>query len=675
MSDTASAAATLPVALVYGDTGACEHLRSALAEFNADIVYDSTGSELDRTALGNSGARVAVVNLDDVLDPDLDDVYTVLETSGCRVVFNDPASSVDLEGWERARWVRHLAAKLRDDVDVDPPRPVDAEPVDVAEAANLGDQWLDDALGVLASDEDIQAAAPTEPAPSPGVDLGAVQIPGDDIEDDLASDFDFTAESAPATTDAADAPNEGATAADNPLDDRAFDFELELPDLSDPASVADVDPVSAQGAAATDVTDPDEPSWDDVEQQLNSSFDGEHAAHVEEATHAAAADAKPAAATGANEPDVSDDAGLHVDSLSIDWSLLDDASVAASESSSRTADDVAEGLDAMFDRAQPGLEDDPGDFEVHAEAPAGGADDDDAPDAGQHAALPPSSQWTLVDDTIEQPPSGRADPDQPSATSAPGDAVAATLADRDFGIELVDPIEYLAPEAPPRETELYTAPELMSMSEALAPQQIDENIHAEAVAEPLPRVVVMAASIGGPDAVREFLSGLPADFPAVFILTQHMGREFIDLMVKQLGKSSAMPVRVPVSGERASAGQVLVVPNGAALTMSRKGAITLSTAPESGDQEPSIRATMGMAAKAFGADTLAIIFSGMVADAVVATGQVVEHGGLVWVQDSASCVVSTMVDSVTGAGMVNFSATPALLAERLIEQFAKESAP
>src|SRR5581483_10831780 len=33
-----------------------------------------------------------------------------------------------LAGWARARWARHLAAKLRGSEDVDPPRPAQAEP-------------------------------------------------------------------------------------------------------------------------------------------------------------------------------------------------------------------------------------------------------------------------------------------------------------------------------------------------------------------------------------------------------------------------------------------------------------------------------------------------------------------------------------------------------------------
>lgn len=629
MSDVASMPATLPVALVYGDAEACAHLRTALAEFNADIVYDSPGDDLDRTALGASGAKVAVVNLDDVLDPSLDEVYGVLEACGCRVVFNDPNSSVTLEGWEHARWVRHLAAKLRDDVDVDPPRPADAEPVNVAEAAHLGDQWLDDALGVLAADDGTPGAGSNEQQLESAVGLDAVQIPADELGGDLDAAFTLEpVESRPDTSAGSEVPSATGAAAD-------VDAVADLDFATGPDAAAQAD-----AAGSVPVPSVVEPALADSEALTDNA--------------------------------------LPEDALAIDWSLLDDDNVDAAETTAPASEAVAEGLDAMFDRGQQPLADD--DFEFHAgETPAVAAATA-LPDEPPTSDLPPSSQWTLVDDTVAPPPSGKPfvtddDAAKPKTTRVPGQSIAESLADRDFGIELVDPIEYLAPEAPPRETELYTAPELMSMAEALAPQQIDENIHAEAVAKPLPRVVVMAASIGGPDAVREFLSGLPENFPAVFILTQHMGTEFIDMMVKQLSKFSALPVRVPVSGERAGAGEVLVVPNGAELTLSRKGAIEMTNAAEAADQEPTITATMSMASRVFGADTLAIIFSGMVADTAAAARAVVDGGGSVWAQDAASCVVSTMVDSVNEAGVVKYSATPALLAQHLIEQFAKESAP
>ncbi len=51
-----------------------------------------------------------------------------------RVVFNDAQASRKLEGWDRARWARHLAVKVLAVGDVDPPRPVDAAPC-VAAAA------------------------------------------------------------------------------------------------------------------------------------------------------------------------------------------------------------------------------------------------------------------------------------------------------------------------------------------------------------------------------------------------------------------------------------------------------------------------------------------------------------------------------------------------------------
>lgn len=114
------------VALIYGDVAAVGHVREALAD-QVDIAYDTQAGEFDATRLVASGARAALVNLDSY--EWLDTLTAQLGKAGVEVVFNDPETSIQLEGWERARWLRHLVAKLRGSEDFDPPRPV-AVPVE-----------------------------------------------------------------------------------------------------------------------------------------------------------------------------------------------------------------------------------------------------------------------------------------------------------------------------------------------------------------------------------------------------------------------------------------------------------------------------------------------------------------------------------------------------------------
>lgn len=111
------------VALLFDDAGLGEQLREALAERGARIVHEGPLTGLSRELLSSVDADVLVVNLDDEDDSALDRLDEALEGDRPRVVFNDGQASRRLEGWDRARWARHLAMKVLAMGDADPPRP------------------------------------------------------------------------------------------------------------------------------------------------------------------------------------------------------------------------------------------------------------------------------------------------------------------------------------------------------------------------------------------------------------------------------------------------------------------------------------------------------------------------------------------------------------------------
>src|SRR5258706_1900397 len=104
--------ATVPVALLYQGDNLGGHLRDALRDLGAAVVYESLASNLDREALEGSGARIVVFNLDSASDEQLDHVCDVLDEGDYEVVFNDADASVKLAGSDQARWARHLASQI-----------------------------------------------------------------------------------------------------------------------------------------------------------------------------------------------------------------------------------------------------------------------------------------------------------------------------------------------------------------------------------------------------------------------------------------------------------------------------------------------------------------------------------------------------------------------------------
>ncbi|RDJ00217.1 chemotaxis protein CheB [Dyella solisilvae] len=117
------AESAIAVALLFDDIELGGQLRAALDERGARIVHEGALSTLSRALLERTGAEVLVVNLDEEADDELDRLYEVIDGDRPRVVFNDAQASRRLDGWDRARWARHLAVKVMAQGDLDPPRP------------------------------------------------------------------------------------------------------------------------------------------------------------------------------------------------------------------------------------------------------------------------------------------------------------------------------------------------------------------------------------------------------------------------------------------------------------------------------------------------------------------------------------------------------------------------
>lgn len=263
----------------------------------------------------------------------------------------------------------------------------------------------------------------------------------------------------------------------------------------------------------------------------------------------------------------------------------------------------------------------------------------------------------------------------PPATDAPEPEPASAA---DFGIETVSAAEFLAPDAAPAtEDDGFgsLSLELVPLEEVISPAVAD-NAHAggehwlaaDVEARRIRRVWVLAASIGGPEAVRAFMSRLPRGYPALFLLAQHLGDEFVPMMVQQLEQVCAMPVRVPGHGDRASHGEVLVVPAGQRLRVDAQGVVTLEALAGDGGFPHGLDTLLRDAADRFGADAGTIIFSGMGDDAVEGSRYLAGKGGTVLGQRPDTCVISTMVDAVQATGVMQSLGSPDELAEQLLAE-------
>ena len=179
-------------------------------------------------------------------------------------------------------------------------------------------------------------------------------------------------------------------------------------------------------------------------------------------------------------------------------------------------------------------------------------------------------------------------------------------------------------------------------------------------------VWVLGASLGGPDAVKRFLSEIPEGLPVSFIVAQHLGENFVSLLAEQLDRYTKFRVTVPDAGHVVRHHEVLVAPTDKSLVINPIGAVELQTLKEKKRYSPCINDVIKGVALRYKNYAGAIIFSGMCDDGVDGCEVLATKGGQVWVQEPESCVISAMSESVAKKIAVNFSGTPEMLAKELV---------
>ena len=168
-------------------------------------------------------------------------------------------------------------------------------------------------------------------------------------------------------------------------------------------------------------------------------------------------------------------------------------------------------------------------------------------------------------------------------------------------------------------------------------------------------MVAIGASTGGPQALREILTHLPADFPAPVVVVQHIGGDFLADLVKWLAEAGTLPVGLARHGEVPQAGVVYFAPEDAQLEFNGGGRFLLSDAPPCDGHRPSATVTLRAAARQFGAGTVGVLLTGMGRDGAEGMAAIAAAGGITIAQDEASCVVYGMPREAVALGAVRHS--------------------
>jgi two-component system chemotaxis response regulator CheB len=166
------------------------------------------------------------------------------------------------------------------------------------------------------------------------------------------------------------------------------------------------------------------------------------------------------------------------------------------------------------------------------------------------------------------------------------------------------------------------------------------------------KLIIIGASTGGTEAIREFLMQMPSDCPGILI-AQHMPEGFTTSFARRLDSLCKISVREAAGEERVLPGHAYIAPGHSHLMLVRSGAnyvTRIDQAEPVNRHRPSVDVLFRSAATAAGKNAVGVILTGMGKDGALGMLEMKNAGAYNFAQDEASCVVFGMPREAIAVG-------------------------
>ena len=158
------------------------------------------------------------------------------------------------------------------------------------------------------------------------------------------------------------------------------------------------------------------------------------------------------------------------------------------------------------------------------------------------------------------------------------------------------------------------------------------------------KLVILGASTGGPEAIRQVLEPLPANSPAILI-AQHMPGGFTRSFAERLNRLCRISVKEAEAGERVLPGHAYIAPGDSHLKLVRSGAnymVQLDRGPAVNRHRPSVDVLFQSAAQQAGRNAIGVLLTGMGKDGAAGLLTMRQAGAPTLAQDEETSLVFGM---------------------------------
>ena len=158
----------------------------------------------------------------------------------------------------------------------------------------------------------------------------------------------------------------------------------------------------------------------------------------------------------------------------------------------------------------------------------------------------------------------------------------------------------------------------------------------------LPPLIVIGASTGGPAALSEIFRKLPDDFPAAFVVIQHVDVLFASDLADWLGRQCPLPVKVAKDGCRPEKGIIWLAGTNDHLIMTAEKTLVYCAEPRDNFYRPSVDVFFHSVAVNWKARGVSVILTGMGRDGAEGLLSLSKTGWQTIAQDKKTSVVFGM---------------------------------
>ncbi len=162
--------------------------------------------------------------------------------------------------------------------------------------------------------------------------------------------------------------------------------------------------------------------------------------------------------------------------------------------------------------------------------------------------------------------------------------------------------------------------------------------------------VVLGASAGGIEALRQLVAQLPGDFPAAVCVVLHLSPQGPSVLPQILARAGDLPAVQAADGMAAEGGTIYVAPPDCHLLV-EDGTLRLDKGPRINGHRPAIDTLFKSAASAYGRGAVGVVLSGVLDDGTAGLMAIKKAGGVTLVQEPEDALYDMMprsaIDIVT----------------------------